>query len=218
MSTGGGQADEPEVRGMTVVAEITMSLDGFVTGPNDGQGRGLGEGGEPLHNWVMGGPWTYAGGSPFAAAGVDREVLDEAFGAVGAIIIGRRMYDVVDGWGDSSPFDRSVFVVTSRPHRYRVVGKTSYTFVTGGIRDALSQAQQAAGGQDISVGGGAAVIQQFLAEGLVSQLNLHLAPVLLGSGKRLFEDLGRPLPILEQTRVRESPNATHLRYRVQPRG
>jgi hypothetical protein len=97
---------------MTVVAEITMSLDGFVTGPHDGQGRGLGEGGEPLHNWVMGGPWTYAGGSPFAASGVDRDVLDEAFGAVGAIIIGRRMYDVVDGWGDSSPFDRPVFVVT----------------------------------------------------------------------------------------------------------
>jgi len=203
---------------MTVIADITMSLDGFVTGPHDGQGQGLGEGGERLHNWVMGGPWTYAGGSPFQAKGVDREVLDEALGAAGAIIVGRRMYDVVDGWGDSSPFDRPVFVVTSRPHPHRVAGKTSYTFVTGGIHDALAQAGQAAGGQDISVGGGASVIQQFLAAGLVGQLNLHLSPVLLGSGKRLFENLGSRLPALEQTRVRESPNATHLQYRVQPVG
>lgn len=150
--------------------------------------------------------------------GVDREVLDEALGAAGAIIIGRRMYDVVDGWGDSSPFDRPVFVVTSRPHPHRVAGKTSYTFVTGGIHDALAQAEQAAGGQDISVGGGASVIQQFLAAGLVGQLNLHLSPVLLGSGKRLFENLGGRLPALEQTWVRESPNATHLQYRVRPVG
>ena len=174
---------------MTVVADMTMSLDGFVTGPHDGQGRGLGEGGERLHNWVMGGPWTYAGGSPFQAKAFDRKVLDEALGAAGAIIIGRRMYDVVDGWGDSSPFDRPVFVVTSRPHPRPLAGKTSYTFVTGGIHDALAQAEQAAGGQDISVGGGASVIQQFLAAGLVGQLNLHLSPVLLGSGKRLFENL-----------------------------
>ena len=108
---------------MTVVADITMSVDGFVTGPHDGQGRGLGEGGERLHNWVMGGPWTYAGGSPFQAKVVDREVLDEALGAVDAIIIGRRMYDVVDGWGDSSPFDRPVFVVTSPPHPHRVAAR-----------------------------------------------------------------------------------------------
>ena len=99
-----------------VVVDISMSLDGFVAGPHDGLGRGLGEGGEPIHNWVMGGPWTYGGGPPFQASGVDREVLTEAFADAGAIIVGRRMYDVVDGWGEESPFNMPVFVVTSRPH------------------------------------------------------------------------------------------------------
>lgn len=115
-----------------VVADISMSLDGFVAGPHDGLGRGLGEGGEPIHNWIMGGPWTYSGGPPFQASGVGREVLAESFADVAAVIVGRRMYDVVDGWGNESPFDLPVFVVTSRPHPARTVGKTSYTFVSGG--------------------------------------------------------------------------------------
>jgi hypothetical protein len=106
-----------------VVVDISMSLDGFVAGPGDGLGRGLGEGGEAIHNWVMGGDWTYDDGTPFQASGVDREVLDEVFSAAGAVIVGRRMYDVVDGWGDESPFDRPVFVVTSRPHAPRAAGR-----------------------------------------------------------------------------------------------
>ena len=122
-----------------VVLDISMSLDGFVAGPHDGLGRGLGEGGEPIHNWVMGGPWTYRDGPPFQSSGVDREVLTESFAGAGAIIVGRRMYDVVGGWGDESAFDMPVFVVTSRPHPERTVGKTSYTFVTGGIRAALDR-------------------------------------------------------------------------------
>jgi dihydrofolate reductase len=147
---------------------------------------------------------------------VDRDVLDEMFGTAGAIIVGRRMYDVVDGWGDESPFNLPVFVVTSRPHPPRTVGHTSYTFVTGGIRDALSQAREAAGGKLVSVGGGASLIQQFLAAGLVDSMQVHVAPVLIGRGKRLFEHLGEPLPTLEQTQVRVSPLATHIRYRVAP--
>ena len=197
-----------------VVVDISMSLDGFVAGPDDGLGRGLGEGGEPLHNWVMGGAWSYDEGPSFQASGVDREVIDEVFGDAGAIIIGRRMYDVVDGWGDESPFDLPVFVVTSRPHPTRTVGATSYTFVTDGIDSALRQAQQAAGDKSVSVGGGGRVIQQFLAAGLVDEMQVHVAPVLLGGGKRLFEHLGTSLPRLEQVRVRESPLATHIRYRL----
>jgi dihydrofolate reductase len=197
-----------------VVVDISMSLDGFVAGPHDGLGRGLGEGGEPIHNWVMGGPWTYAGGTPFQASGVDEEVLSESFAAAGAVIVGRRMYDVVDGWGDESPFDLPVFVVTSRPHPVRTVGRTSYTFVTGGVHAALALARDAAGDRAVSVGGGARVIQQFLAEGLVDEMQVHLAPVLVGAGTRLFEHLGPQLPRLEQTRVRESENATHIRYRL----
>ena len=197
-----------------VVVDISMSLDGFVAGPHDGLGRGLGEGGEPIHNWIMGGPWTYAGGPPFHASGVDQEILSESFAAVGAVIVGRRMYDVVDGWGDESPFDRPVFVVTSRPHPVRTVGETSYTFVTGGIHAALALARDAAGDRGVWVGGGARVIQQFLANGLVDEMQMHLAPVLVGAGTRLFEHLGPQLPRLEQIRVRESENATHIRYRL----
>ena len=177
-------------------------------------GRGLGEGGEPIHNWVMGGPWTYRDGPRFQSSGVDREVLAEGFAAAGAIIVGRRMYDVVGGWGEESVFDLPVFVVTSRPHPVRSVGKTSYTFVTGGIRAALELAREAAGDRAVSVGGGARVIQQFLAEGLADEMQVHIAPVLLGAGTRLFEHLGSSLPRLEQTRVRESENATHIRYRL----
>lgn len=195
-----------------VVVDISMSLDGFVTGPHDGLGRGLGEGGEPIHNWVMGGPWTYAGGTPFQASGVDRDVIDEMFSAAGAVIVGRRMYDVVDGWGDDSPFDLPVFVVTSRPHPPRTVGRTSYTFVTDGIRSALEQAQYAAGGKVVSVAGGARLVQQFLARRLVDEMQIHMAPVLVGDGKRLFEHLGDSLPRLEQRRVRESAHAIHVRY------
>jgi dihydrofolate reductase len=124
------------------------------------------------------------------------------------------MYDVVDGWGEESAFNMPVFVVTSRPHPARTARKTSYTFVTGGIHAALALAREAAGDRAVSVGGGARVTQQFLAEGLVDEMQVHIAPVLVGTGTRLFEHLGSRLPRLEQTRVRESANATHIRYRL----
>jgi dihydrofolate reductase len=197
-----------------VVVDISMSLDGFVAGPDDGLGRGLGEGGEAIHNWVMGGAWTYDDGAPFQASGVDREVMDEVFSAAGAVIVGRRMYDVVDGWGDESPFDMPVFVVTSRPHLPRTVGATSYTFVTDGIQAALKQAREVAGNKTVSVGGGARVVQQFLAARLVDEMQIHVAPVLLGDGKRLFQHFGGTMPRLEQGSVRSSPHATHIRYRL----
>ena len=197
-----------------VVVDISMSLDGFVTGPDDGLGRGLGEGGEPIHDWIMGGAWTYTGGTPFQASGVDREVLDEMFATAGALIVGRRMYDVVDGWGDESPFGMPVFVVTSRPHPTRAVGTTTYTFVTDGVHSALRRARDAAGDKAVLLGGGAALVQQFLAEGLVDEMQIHISPVLMGVGKRLFEHLGSSPRRLEQLRVRESPQATHIRYRL----
>jgi dihydrofolate reductase len=198
----------------TVRADITMSLDGYVAGPHDGLGRGLGDGGEPLHAWIMGGPWTYESQPTFDAQGVDREVMDEMFDGLGASIVGRRMYDVVDGWGDEEAFPVPVFVLTSRPAPVRTVGRSSYTFVTDGIHAALEQAQAAAGDRRVQVGGGARTVQQYLAAGLVDELSLHLAPVLLGRGVRLFEELGSTMPALEQVQVCESPNAVHVRYRV----
>jgi len=197
-----------------VLVDISLSLDGFVAGPADGLGCGLGVGGEPIHDWVMGGSWTYDDGAPMRATGLDREVIDEMFAAAGAVIVGRRMYDVVDGWGEEETFRRPVFVVTSRPHPSRTVGETSYTFVTDGIPSALKQAADAAGDRAVLVAGGARLVQQFLAAGLVDEMQVHVAPVLLGDGKRLFEHLGASPPRLEQRRVRASPYATHIRYRL----
>ncbi len=199
-----------------VIADITMSVDGFITGPNDGPGVGLGEGGECLHNWVMGGPWTYAGGHPFAPEETDREVLAQAGGSIGAGIIGRRMFDVTDGWGGNPPGgpDARYFVVThSIPAKWANI-ESPFTFVTDGIHSALEQARVVAAGKDVGIGGGANVIQQFLAAGLVDELRLHVAPVLLGAGKRLFEHLGDRTIELERTRVVESPYATHLYFTV----
>jgi dihydrofolate reductase len=197
-----------------VLAGITISLDGYVTGPNDGPGAGLGEGGERLHWWVFGGPWTYEGGPRGEPAAPDRAYLDEVFGSSGALIVGRTMYDVVDGWGDDPGFGVPAFVVTSRPHETVVKGDTSFEFVTGGIRAALDRAVAAAGERNVLVMGGADVLRQFLAAGWVDELTLTIAPVVLGSGKRLFDGFSRTDLTFERTDVIESPYATHLRYRV----
>jgi len=196
-----------------VIAGITMSLDGYVTGPDDRPGAGLGEGGERLHHWVFGGPWTYDSprGSP---AAVDQDYLDDVFGSGGAWIVGRTMHDVVDGWGDDPGFGVPVFVVTHRPRETVVKGDTSFEFVTGGIDDALARARVAAAGKNVIVMGGADVLRQYLAAGLVDEFTLTIAPVLLGAGKRLFDGITRTDIAFERTAVIESPFATHLRFRV----
>lgn len=198
----------------SVIVDITMSVDGFVAGRNDGLGRGLGEGGEPIHDWIMGGEWTYAKGPAFAAEGVDRAQLDDMQARAGAVIVGRRMYDVVDGWGDEPAFPQPVFVMTSRPQPRREVGTSSYTFVTDGIDSALAQARAAAGERPVIVGGGARVVQQFFAADLVDELHLRVAPVLMGGGRRLFEHIGDAVRRLEIVDVAPSPHATHISYRV----
>jgi dihydrofolate reductase len=199
-----------------VLAGITMSLDGYITGPNDGPGAGLGEGGERLHYWVFGGPWTY-GSERGEPAAVDQEYMDEVFSSGGAWIVGRTMHDVVDGWGDDPGFGVPVFVVTDRPHETVVKGDTSFEFVTGGIDDALSRARAAAQGKNVIVMGGADLLRQYLDAAVVDEFTLTIAPVLLGAGKRLFEGLSRTDLVFERTAVIESPFATHLRFRVSAR-
>jgi dihydrofolate reductase len=196
-----------------VLSGITISLDGYVTGPDDRLGAGLGEGGERLHEWVFGGPWTYDSprGTP---AVVDQEYLESVFADGGAWIVGRTMHDVVDGWGEDPGFGVPVFVVTHRPHETVVKGDTSFEFVTGGILDALERARAAAAGKDIIVMGGADLLRQYLAAGLVDEFTLTIAPVLLGAGKRLFDGISNTELTFERTSVVESPFATHLRYRV----
>lgn len=170
-----------------LVADITMSLDGFITGPDDAPGRGLGEHGEALHNWVMGGPWRY-----------DADVRCHRG-------LGRQ-----PSWRPGRPVLRADSLGT----REWADRRSPFIFVTDGIDSALAQAQAVAGDKDVGIGGGANVIQQYLAAGLVDELRLHLAPVLLGTGKRLFDHLGNQTIELQQTRVVESPYATHLFYTV----
>ncbi len=196
-----------------VISGITISLDGYVTGPGDRLGAGLGEGGERLHEWVFGGPWTYDGprGTP---APVDQECLESVFADGGGWIVGRTMHDVVDGWGDDPGFGVPVFVVTHRPRETVVKGDTSFEFVTGGILDALERARAAAAGKNVIVMGGADLLRQYLAAGLVDEFTLTIAPVLLGAGKRLFDGISNTELTFERTSVVESPFATHLHYRI----
>ena len=198
-----------------VVFDITTSLDGFVAGPNDGLELPLGEGGEKLHEWVYGlASWREPHGLEGGETGPDSEVLEEAMRNVGAIIIGRRMFDLAQGWGDEPPFHMPVFVLT---HEAREAlpkeGGTTFTFVTEGIENALEQARAAAGDKDVAIGGGANTIQQFLGAGLIDEFQLHIAPMLLGGGVRLFEQAPANLTV-ESTRVIESPRVAHLKYRV----
>src|SRR5439155_8876742 len=168
-----------------------------------------------LHHWVFGGQWTYAEGTRGKAAPVDQEYLGGAFAGAGAWIVGRTMYDVVDGWGEDPGFGVPVFVVTHRPRETVVKGDTSFEFVTDGIADALERARAAAGGKNVIVMGGADLLRQYLAAGLVDEFTLTIAPVLLGAGKRLFDGISRTDIRFERTAVVESPFATHLRFRVQ---
>jgi dihydrofolate reductase len=195
-----------------VTCEISMSLDGFIAGPNDKPGNGLGDGGERLHEWVTAlESWRERHNLSGGEAGRDSELLEESFKNAGAVLVGRRMFDNAEEWGDDPPFRVPVFVVTHRPREKLVKeGATTFTFVDG-VEQALDQARAAAGAKDVSVGGGATVIQQLMKAGLLDELQIHLAPVFLGGGRPLFEDMGQME--LECTRVIESPAVTHLRYR-----
>lgn len=199
-----------------VLVDISTSLDGFIAGPDDGPELPLGKGGERLHEWVYGlASWRAPHGLEGGASGPDDEVMKEAFETAGAVVMGRRMFDNAEGWGESPPFHVPVFVLTHEAREPLVKeGGTTFTFVTDGIESALEQARAAAGDKDVSVAGGANVIQQYLEAGLLDQLQIHLAPLLLGGGIRLFDDVGTEQIELEATRVIDSPGVTHLRYRV----
>jgi dihydrofolate reductase len=198
-----------------VTVDMSMSLDGFIAGPNDGPGQELGEGGMQLHEWVFGlAGWRKRHGLEGGETGPDDEMMEEASSNVGAVVMGRRMFDLGEGpWGDEPPFHVPVFVLTHRARdSVAKEGGTSYTFVTDGIESALEQARAAADDRDVALAGGANIVQQYLRAGLVDQIQLHVAPLLLGAGRRLLDEAGRAT--LEATRVVESPGVTHLRYRV----
>jgi dihydrofolate reductase len=193
-----------------VLAGITTSVDGYVAGPDDGPGKGLGEGGERLHYWVFGGPWTYDNEPSGEATGEDAEWLREAMSRLGAVVGGRWTYEAADHWGGENPWGIPFFIVTHRPEE-QPEGK-GFTFVAG-VEEAVEQATEAAGDKDVHVMGGADVIRQVLEAGIVDELTIIIAPVILGGGKRLFEGFSRSLD-LEHLGVRQSPFATFIDYRV----
>jgi dihydrofolate reductase len=207
-----------------LAVDISMSLDGFVAGPNPTLERPLGDGGEGLHEWAVAlTSWRRPHGMPGGETNASTEVVEASIEATGAVVMGRRMFSGGEGpweddpnadgwWGDDPPFHVPVFVLTH--HARETVtkdGGTTFAFVTEGIEAALEEARAAAGEKDVHVAGGAEAVQQYLGAGLVDELQINLAPVLLGGGTRLFDG---PPAELELIRVVEAPAVTHLKYRV----
>ena len=208
--------------------DISMSLDGFVAGPNATLEEPLGVGGERLHDWVLRlASWRETHGLEGGETGPDDDLARATWDRIGATIMGRRMFSGGAGtweddpnadawWGDNPPFHHSVFVLTHHPRETVVKeGGTTFYFVDDGIESALEQARAAAEDQDVALGGGASVAQQYLRAGLLDELHIHVAPVLLGGGASLFGELGADAPGLKLTKVVESPFVTHLTYEVE---
>jgi dihydrofolate reductase len=209
----------------TLRLDISISLDGFVAGPNRTVEQPLGEGGLQLHEWVFGlASWMESHGiEGEGATGQDDDLVREQLAQPGATIMGRRMFSGGAGpweddsmangwWGVTPPFGMPVFVLTHHARETLVLGDTSFVFVTDGIESAYEQARAAAGEKDVAVAGGASVAQQCLRAGLLDELQVHIAPVLLGEGVRLFD--GGDRAELEVVRVVDSPAVTHVKYRV----
>ena len=204
---------------------ISMSLDGFVAGPEQSEENPLGIGGEQLHEWVV--PlkaFRESHGREGGEVNASSAVVEEWRENLGATIMGRNMFGGGPGpwgddewtgwWGDDPPFGHPVFVVTHHDREpLEMKGGTTFHFVTDGIESALSQAEEAAAGKDVSLGGGASVAQQYLAAGLLDEVEVSLVPVLLGGGERLFDNLGADVK-LEQVRAIEAPGVTHITYRA----
>jgi dihydrofolate reductase len=210
---------------MALILDISMSLDGFVAGPNPTLDEPLGQGGERLHDWAVATKaFREMHGMEGGETGPDNDLFEERLGPAGATLMGRRMFSGGTGpweqdpnangwWGDEPPFHHPVFVLTHHRREPLELKGTTFTFVTDGIDSALSQAREVAGDRNVIIGGGADVAQQYLRAGLVDQVQISIAPVVLGDGRRLFEGLD-PAIRLEKIRVIDTPRVTHLRYRV----
>jgi dihydrofolate reductase len=207
----------------SVTCQISISLDGFVAGPNQSPENPIGEGGMRLHEWAFNTrSWRRQHGLEGGELGADSDVVDEVVDGVGAYIMGRKMFGGGDGewdeswkgWlGEDPPYHTPVFVLTHHPREpLEMEGGTTFTFVTDGPASALAQARAAAGHKDIAIAGGASAIQQYLAGRMLDELYLHIVPVVLGGGERLLQNLGNPT--LQPVKVIGSPEVTHVKYRV----
>jgi dihydrofolate reductase len=204
---------------------LSVSLDGFAAGPDQSKETPLGVGGEDLHGWIVElEAWRKQHGQEGGEVNASTPIVEELQSNVGATLMGRNMFGGGPGpwrenppwngwWGDDPPFHTPVFVLTHHPREpLEMEGGTTFIFVTDGIESALEQAKQAAVGRDVAIGGGANVVQQYLAAGLVDEFELHVVPILLSSGERLLDNVGNLE--LEQARVIEAPGVTHIKYRV----
>lgn len=201
-----------------VVSGLTMSLDGFIAGPNDGRENPLGENGMQLFDWYGSGDTEYKMPGGTMAVHVSAEsakMLEESFSAIGALVTGRRTFDITDGWGGNHTVDAPVFVVThSIPEEWiERYPDAPFTFVTDGIESAVAQAQAVAGDKDVAVGA-ASLVQQALRAGLLDEMHVSLVPLLLGDGVRLFENFGGQPVKMAITRVINDPDVTQITYRV----
>ncbi len=193
-----------------VIADVSPSVDGYAAGEGITVDRPFGDAGYRLHRWI-----GLDSGTPTDA---DREVAAQTFATAGAVVLGRRMFDVgIAQWGDDGAFGLPCFVVTHRERESLRRGPTTFTFVTDGVDSAVRQARAAAGAADVVIAGSADVVQQCLALGLVDEIRLHVVPVLLGHGTRLFERPVAELVELRQTGVVTTPLAIHLTFQVTPR-
>jgi dihydrofolate reductase len=206
---------------------ISISADGFVAGPNQSEKNPLGEGGERLHDWALTlAAWREPHGLEGGAVNESTRIMQETMENIGAGVMGRNMFGPPSGgdwgdehwkgwWGDDPPYHNDVFVLTHHPRSaVEMDGGTTFYFVTDGPERALERARESAAGQDVRLWGGAQAVQQYLAAGLLDVLELHIAPVLLGDGARLFDNLGGAEVKLEQVRTVEAPGVTHVTYRV----
>jgi len=205
-----------------VKCQISVSADGYLAGPNQSEEHGLGEGGEALHEWVVKlTAWRQSHGREGGEVNASSEIFEEAAGSTGAVIMGRNMFGPVRGpwteplwngwWGDDPPFKVPVFVLTHHEREPLSLGETTFHFVTEGPQRAVELAREAAGGKDVSVGGGGETIQELIRAGLLDEILVNQVPVILGGGVRLFEDIP-PSVQLEQTRVVEAPGVAHIVY------
>ena len=205
---------------------ISISLDGCVAGPNQSEENPLGEGGERLHDWVVPlAAWRESHSKGGGEVNASTRVFEESLENIGASVMGRNMFGPIGGgdwgdgqwtgwWGDNPPYHHPVFVLTHHPRDPVVMeGATTFHFVTDGIESALERAREAAGGKDVKLWGGGQVVQQYLAAGLLDELELHVVPLVLGDGARIFDNLRDAEVRLEQVRAVEAPGVTHLKYR-----
>jgi dihydrofolate reductase len=205
-----------------VTCQISISVDGFVAGPKQSIDNPIGEGGMRLHEWAFEtASWRQKQGMDGGSLSPDSDVVSEATAGVGAYIMGRKMFGGGAGpwdetwtgwWGDDPPYHTDVFVLTHHQRAPLSLHDTTFTFVTDGVESALQQARAAAHGKDVAIAGGASAVRQYLAAGLLDELYLHIVPIVLGAGERIFDDVGAL--VLEPVKVVASPAVTHVKYRV----